>query len=94
MRNYFLNMVFADIVGELKRLDSLEENADLNNLGQKMGVITCLIVSPDTIGSIECAANITEEHINLSNEILVTPRFAELFRNMCQMDSIPDINLQ
>jgi hypothetical protein len=32
--------------------------------------------------------------MKLASEIVVTPRFAELFRNMCQMDSIPDINLQ
>jgi hypothetical protein len=53
MRNYFQNMVFADIVGELKRLDELEENADLNNLGSKMLVTTCMIVCPETIGSVE-----------------------------------------
>jgi hypothetical protein len=33
MRNYFQNMVFADIAGELTRLDEMEENADLNLLG-------------------------------------------------------------
>ena len=33
MRNYFQNMIFADITGELTRLDSIEENEDLNNLG-------------------------------------------------------------
>ena len=87
-------MVFSDIVGELKRLDEMEENEDLNSLGSKMLVMTCLIVCPETIGSIENSAQINEEHMNLASEIVVTPRFAELFRNMCQMDSIPDINLQ
>ena len=86
-------MVFSDIVGELKRLDELEENADLNNLGQKMLVITCLIVCPETTGSIDNSGELNEEHMTLANEIVITPRFAELFRNMCQMDSIPDINL-
>jgi len=32
--------------------------------------------------------------MKLSCDIVVTPRFAELFRDMCQMDSIPDISLQ
>ena len=50
MRNYFQNMVFADIAGEMKRLDELEENADLNNLGRKIVVVTCMIVCPETIG--------------------------------------------
>jgi hypothetical protein len=86
-------MIFTDIVGELKRLDELEENADLNNLGQKMLVMTCLIVCPETTGSIESSADLNEEHMNLANEIVITPKFAELFRNMCQMESIPDINL-
>jgi hypothetical protein len=52
MRNYFQNMVFSDIVQELRRQDCLEDNLELNNLGQKMLVITCLIVCPQTIGSI------------------------------------------
>lgn len=29
----------------------------------------------------------------MASEIVVTPRFNDLFRNMCQMDMIPDINL-
>ena len=33
MRNYFVNMVFPDIVAELERIDGEAENADLNNLG-------------------------------------------------------------
>ena len=44
MRNYFVNMVFADITAELKRID--QEEQELQNLGQKMMVITCLIVCP------------------------------------------------
>jgi hypothetical protein len=83
MRNYFQNMIFSDIVGELKRLDNLEENADLNNLGQKMLVITSLIVCPETTGSIESSEGLNEENMNLACEIVITPRFAELFRNMC-----------
>ena len=43
-------MVFADIAGEMKRLDELEENAELNNLGRKIMVVTCMIVCPETIG--------------------------------------------
>ena len=29
MRNYFVNMVFSDIAQELKNVDELPENADL-----------------------------------------------------------------
>jgi hypothetical protein len=50
MRNYFQNMVFTDIANEMKRLDGLEENQDLNNLGRKIIVVTCMIVCPETIG--------------------------------------------
>lgn len=44
MRNYFINMVFHDIMCELVRTDSDPENVDLLNLGQKMILITALIV--------------------------------------------------
>ena len=44
MRNYFVNMVFTDLVKELETTDNNEENADLNNLGHKMMIITCMIV--------------------------------------------------
>lgn len=77
----------------MKRLDELEENADLNNLGRKIVVITCMIVCPETIGQIESTDQFTDEHLKLATEIVVTPRFNDLFRNMCQMDMIPDINL-
>lgn len=59
-----------------------------------MLVITCLIVCPETIGSVAGSQELSQEHMNLASEIVVTQRFAELFRNMCHMDSIPDINLQ
>ena len=49
MRNYFHNMVFKDIVQELVRLDGEEENADLEHLGKKMILITCMIVSPSKV---------------------------------------------
>jgi hypothetical protein len=39
-------MVFTDIVAELKRLDSEAGNEDLNSLGQKMILITAMIVCP------------------------------------------------
>jgi len=44
MRNYLVNMVFADVVGELIRVDSDPENLDLGQLGHKIILITCLIV--------------------------------------------------
>ena len=59
-----------------------------------MLVITCLIVCPETIGSVAGSQELSQEHMYLASEIVVTQRFAELFRNMCHMDSIPDINLQ
>ena len=39
-------MVFNDIVAELKLLDGQAENEDLNCLGQKMLLITAMIVCP------------------------------------------------
>lgn len=59
-----------------------------------MLVTTCLIVCPENFNEIENLGQITEEYMKLSCDIVVTPRFAELFRDMCQMDSIPDISLQ
>jgi len=44
MRNYFVNMVFPDIVSELISIDELPENQDLENLGHKMILIACMIV--------------------------------------------------
>jgi hypothetical protein len=86
-------MVFEDITGEMKRLDALEENEDLNNLGKKILVVTCMIVCPETIGKIDNVNELNDDHLKLATEIVLTPRFNELFRNMCQMDMIPDINL-
>lgn len=83
MRNYFQNMVFTDIANEMKRLDGLEENQDLNNLGRKIIVVTCMIVCPETIGQIDCINDLTDDHLALGSEIVTTERFNELFRNMC-----------
>ena len=44
MRNYFVNMVLADICQELKTVDEAPENADLENLGAKLVLIVHLIV--------------------------------------------------
>jgi hypothetical protein len=76
-------MVFSDIAGEMKRLDELEENTDLNNLGRKIIVVTCMIVCPETIGQIDSTESFTQEHLNLASEIVLTPRFNDMFRNMC-----------
>jgi hypothetical protein len=58
-----------------------------------MLVVTCMIVCPETIGQIDNINELTEEHLKLGADIVLTARFSELFRNMCQMDMIPDINL-
>mmetsp|Transcript_14438 Transcript_14438/g.22383 ORF Transcript_14438/g.22383 Transcript_14438/m.22383 type:complete len:155 (+) Transcript_14438:158-622(+) len=49
MRNYSLNMNFAEIVTELRRIDDQEENADLEHLGKKLLLVTCMIVSPSKV---------------------------------------------
>jgi hypothetical protein len=46
-------MVFNDIVAELKRLDGEAENEDLNCLGQKMILITAMIVCPKQTEGVE-----------------------------------------
>ena len=86
-------MVFQDIVTELKRQDEAPENQDLDNLGQKMILITCMIVCPGAVGELAQVAEITQEHLDKSQEIMLSDTFKENFRNMCQMDIIPDINI-
>lgn len=97
MRNYFVNMVFPDISAELVRIDREEGNQDLENLGEKLILITCMIVTPtrvNEVGELKQVADITEQHLTKATEIMITDEFSNGFRNMCQMDTIPDINLQ
>ena len=47
MRNYFVNMVFPDISAELIGVDELPENVDIDNLGQKLILVSCMIVQPN-----------------------------------------------
>ena len=75
MRNYFVNMVFEDIVAELCRIDLDPANQDLNQLGQKMILITCMIVCPGHIGPIESTQAITEDHLQLAHDIMLTSDF-------------------
>ncbi len=75
MRNYFVNMVFEDIVAELCRIDLDETNQDLNKLGQKMILITCMIVCPGHIGPIATVDRITEDHLQLAHDIMLTSDF-------------------
>ena len=49
MRNYFVNMIFGDIQDELERIDNIPENQNLQNLGQKLILIVCLIVCPEQV---------------------------------------------
>jgi|TARA_B110001450_G_C17481499_1_gene424410 hypothetical protein len=44
---------------ELKRQDEAPENLDLNNLGQKMILITCMIVCPGAVGELAQVSEIT-----------------------------------
>ncbi len=89
-------MVFADIVAELKRLDAEEANQDLDNLGQKMILITCMIVCPNKIQELGIATvvDITEAALQVACETVVTAAFSEKFQEMCRMENIPDVNLQ
>lgn len=79
MRNYFQNMVFADIVAELKRIDGEAENADLDNLGQKMMIITAMIVCPKATEGIDTIEMMTEEAMNKACELVVTEEFSNKF---------------
>lgn len=97
MRNYFVNMVFTDISAELIRIDKEEANQDLENLGGKLILITCMIVTPNQInqvGPLATIVDITPSHLEKAASLMVTEDFSNGFRNMCQMDTIPDINLQ
>jgi len=97
MHNYFQNMVFPDIVRELVRLDGEEENADLENLGKKMILITCMIVSPSKINggsSLTLSSKIEPSHLESACEVMTTEDFSEMFRTICKMDAIPEISLQ
>ena len=71
MRNYFVNMVFADIVSELQRIDA--EEADLSMLGHKMMAITVMLVLPTKLPRIESAQHLTEDHFTTSRETMVSP---------------------
>ena len=42
-------MIFGDIQDELERIDNIPENQDLQNLGQKLILIVCLIVCPEQV---------------------------------------------
>ena len=62
MRNYFVNMVFPDISTELVRIDREEGNQDLENLGEKLILITCMIVTPtrvNEVGELKLVGDIT-----------------------------------
>lgn len=53
MSRYSDNMVFEDIVAELTRIDNLPENADLQNLGQKVLLIAVMVVAPTMIDNVD-----------------------------------------
>ena len=92
MRNYFVNMVFGDITAELIRIDN--EDQELENLGQKIMIITCLIVCPTKLdGNLQKVDQVTNEHLSKANEIMNSEEFNEQFKDLCSMDTIPDITL-
>lgn len=91
MRNYFLNMVFTDIVAELTRIDT--ENPDLENLGSKLIVITCMIVNPQEMGLVESPNDLTGDHLDKAKRLMLTTEFSDQFKNICQIDVIPDLDI-
>ena len=93
MRNYFVNMVFPDIVSELISIDELPENQDLQNLGHKMILIACMIVQPDVMPKLNSAEEITLDIELKAKEVMLTPEFTINFNNLCQMDVIPEIDV-
>ena len=93
MHNYFANMVFSDLVNELTTTDEDPASVDLQNLGHKMMVITCMIVQPEVLGTISTVADITDEIQTKAKEALLTDQFKQQFHSMCQMDFIPDCNI-
>jgi hypothetical protein len=93
MRNYFINMVFHDIMSELIRTDSHPENADLFNLGQKMILISALIVRNQDFPRIESVEAITPEQLVRGCQVVLTDEFRRDFESMCQMDFIPEIEI-
>lgn len=93
MRNYFLNMVFEDIATELEHQDADPANADLNNLGQKMLLITAFIVQNTEMPQIASHEVIEASHFQRAKEVLLTDKFKVEFQNMCQMDVIPEIDI-
>jgi hypothetical protein len=93
MRNYFINMVFPDILSDLIKVDAEPENADLNNLGSKMILITCLIVKNSEFPQMVSTDEISEEQLNKAKEIILTDDFRSRFEALCQMDIIPEIDI-
>lgn len=86
-------MVFPDIVGDLVSSDSLPENADLENLGHKMILITCLIVKNTEFPRINQPDEINEELLDKAKELILTDDFRARFESLCQMDIIPEIEI-
>jgi len=72
-------MVFIDIVAELKRLDSEAGNEDLNSLGQKMILITAMIVCPSNMQGVDTVSMMTEEAMQKACELVVTDEFSNKF---------------
>jgi|APSaa5957512535_1039671.scaffolds.fasta_scaffold169037_1 hypothetical protein len=58
-----------------------------------MILITVMIVCPGQVDEINQVNEINEEHLKKAQEIMLSDTFKENFRNMCQMDVIPDINI-
>ena len=95
MHNYFVNMVFTDIQSELERVEALEENADLNKLGSRILFVVIIICLPQLIEGIPLdPEQITDEHLTAVKGHITSQEFLDKFKNMCQMDVIPDISLQ
>lgn len=71
MRNYFVNIVFSDIVAELDSFDILPENTDLNFLGHKLMIVVCLIVQKSQFPDVLSVQDIKpEEHFEKVKHVL------------------------
>lgn len=58
-----------------------------------MMAITCMVVCPGTIGEVQTVGELTDEHLSKAKDVMLSSTFKDNFRNMCQMDVIPDINI-
>ena len=94
MRNYYLNMVLSDIAPELKRIDELPENQDLDSLGVRLLVAACLIAIPTKVRALCFATDITESDRVRAYEMITSEEFKEGFKNLSMSNYLPSYTLE